>query len=160
MKTTDMVTVYDLGSKMIDALSKEKVLAGDVVSIDKSSGKITKVGRSFARARDYDAMGADVCFFIPAAFSGPNLVYSHQTKFVQCPEGEVQKRKEVVHTVSLHEIDVINSRTQGFLALFAGDTGEIKPELRDQINTKIGEWKEEGKAEIVPGVSIRCTGRK
>ena len=38
----------------------------------------------------------------------------------QCPEGELQKRKEVVHTVSLHEIDVINSRTQGFLALFSG----------------------------------------
>jgi len=76
-----------------------------------------------------------------------------QTKFVQCPEGEIQKRKEVVHTVSLHEIDVINSRTQGFLALFAGDTGEIKPELRNQINTKIGEWREEGKAEVVPGVS-------
>jgi hypothetical protein len=34
------------------------------------------------------------------------------TKFVQCPEGELQKRKEVVHVVSLHEIDVINSRTQ------------------------------------------------
>ena len=75
-----------------------------------------------------------------------------QTKFVQCPEGELQKRKEVVHTVSLHEIDVINSRTQGFLALFAGDTGEIKPELRAQINTKVNEWREEGKAEIVPGV--------
>lgn len=43
-----------------------------------------------------------------------------QTKFVQCPDGELQKRKEVVHTVSLHEIDVINSRTQGFLALFSG----------------------------------------
>jgi RuvB-like protein 2 len=71
---------------------------------------------------------------------------------VQCPEGEIQKRKEVVHTVSLHEIDVINSRTQGFLALFAGDTGEIKPELRDQINTKVAEWREEGKAEIIPGV--------
>ena len=41
-------------------------------------------------------------------------------RFVQCPEGELQKRKEVVHTVSLHEIDVINSRTQGFLALFSG----------------------------------------
>jgi DNA helicase TIP49 (TBP-interacting protein) len=34
------------------------------------------------------------------------------TRFVQCPEGELQKRKEVVHVVSLHEIDVINSRTQ------------------------------------------------
>ena len=43
-----------------------------------------------------------------------------QTKFVQCPEGELQKRKEVVHTVTLHEIDVINSRSQGFLALFSG----------------------------------------
>lgn len=118
---------------MIDGLTKEKVLAGDVISIDKASGKITKLGRSFARSRDYDAMGAD-------------------TKFVQCPEGELQKRKSVVHTVSLHEIDVINSRTQGFLALFTGDTGEIRSEVRDQINTKVAEWKEEGKAEIVPGV--------
>ncbi|EJT51851.1 transcription regulatory protein component of chromatin remodeling complexe, Rvb2p [Trichosporon asahii var. asahii CBS 8904] len=133
LKTTDMETVYDLGSKMIDQLQKEKVLAGDVISIDKASGRISKLGRSFGRAKDYDAMGAD-------------------TRFVACPDGELQTRKEVVHTVSLHEIDVINSRTQGFLALFAGDTGEIKPELRDQINAKVAEWREEGKAEIVPGV--------
>jgi RuvB-like protein 2 len=108
-------------------------MAGDIISIDKSSGKITKLGRSFTKSRDYDAMGPD-------------------TKFIQCPEGEIQTRKEVVHTVSLHEIDVINSRTQGFLALFSGDTGEIRSEVRDQINTKVAEWKEEGKAEIVPGV--------
>ena len=55
-----METIYDLGTKMIDALTKEKVLAGDVIVIDKTSGKITKLGRSFARSRDYDAMGADV----------------------------------------------------------------------------------------------------
>ncbi|KAL8739476.1 MAG: hypothetical protein Q9190_007724 [Brigantiaea leucoxantha] len=133
IKTTDMETIYDMGRKMIDAMSKERVMAGDVISIDKSSGKITKLGRSFTRSRDYDAMGAD-------------------TKFVQCPEGEIQKRKEVIHVVSLHEIDVINSRTEGFLALFSGDTGEIRSEVRDQIKTKIGEWVEEGKAEIVPGV--------
>lgn len=64
IKTTDMETIYDLGTKMIDALSKEKVLAGDVIAIDKTSGKITKLGRSFARSRDYDAMGADVRVFI------------------------------------------------------------------------------------------------
>ena len=128
-----METIYDMGTKMIDSMTKERVMAGDVISIDKSSGKISKLGRSFARSRDYDAMGAD-------------------TKFVQCPDGELQVRKEIVHTVSLHEIDVINSRTQGFLALFSGDTGEIRSEVRDQINTKVGEWKEEGKAEIIPGV--------
>lgn len=131
--TTEMETVYDLGAKMIEAITKEKITAGDVITIDKGSGKISKLGRSFTRSRDYDAMGA-------------------QTRFVQCPEGELQKRKEVVHTVSLHEIDVINSRQQGFLALFAGDTGEIKSEVREQIDTKVAEWREEGKATVVPGV--------
>lgn len=131
--TTEMETVYDLGAKMIEALTKEKVTAGDVISIDKASGKISKLGRSFTRSRDYDAMGA-------------------QTRFVQCPEGELQKRKEVVHTVSMHEIDVINSRQQGFLALFAGDTGEIKAEVREQIDQKVAEWREEGRATLVPGV--------
>ena len=128
-----METVYDMGVKMIESMTKERVISGDVISIDKTSGRIIKLGRSYARARDYDAMGSD-------------------TKFVQCPEGELQKRKEVTHIVSLHEIDCINSRTQGFLALFSGDTGEIRSEIRDQINTKVGEWKEEGKATIVPGV--------
>merc|ERR1711988_1937085 len=131
--TTEMETVYDLGAKMIESLQKESVTAGDVITIDKASGKISKLGRSFTKSRDYDAMGP-------------------QTRFVQCPEGELQKRKEVVHTVSLHEIDVINSRQQGFLALFAGDTGEIKNEVREQIDQKVAEWREEGKAEIVPGV--------
>uniref|UniRef100_A0A8C2EBV3 RuvB-like helicase n=1 Tax=Cyprinus carpio TaxID=7962 RepID=A0A8C2EBV3_CYPCA len=133
LKTTEMETIYDLGTKMIESLGKERVQAGDVITIDKATGKISKLGRSFTRARDYDAMGS-------------------QTQFVQCPEGELQKRKEVVHTVSLHEIDVINSRTQGFLALFSGDTGEIKSEVREQINAKVSEWREEGKAEIIPGV--------
>ncbi|CAG7871766.1 hypothetical protein BRARA_F02462 [Brassica rapa] len=133
MKTTDMETVYDMGAKLIESLNKEKVQSGDVIALDKATGKISKLGRSFSRSRDYDAMGA-------------------QTKFVQCPDGELQKRKEVVHCVTLHEIDVINSRTQGFLALFTGDTGEIRSEVREQIDTKVAEWREEGKAEIVPGV--------
>ena len=51
--------------------------------------------------------------------------------------------------VTLHEIDVINSRSQGFLALFAGDTGEIKSEVREQIDAKVAEWREDGKADIV-----------
>ena len=67
-----METVYDLGTKMIDALSKEKVAAGDIVAIDKASGKITKLGRSFARSRDYDAMGADVRVVVVPLVNHPN----------------------------------------------------------------------------------------
>jgi len=133
MKTTDMETIYDLGQKMIDAITKDRITSGDIISIDKATGKISRLGRSYSRSKDYEVTNSNV-------------------KFVQCPDGELQKRKEVVHTVSLHEIDVINSRAQGFLALFAGDTGEIKSEVREQINTKVAEWREEGKAEIIPGV--------
>ena len=65
---------------MIDALSKEKVLAGDVVSIDKASGRITKLGRSFARSRDYDAMGADV------------RVLRHYTSYTSLAAAELPRR--------------------------------------------------------------------
>ena len=58
LKTTEMETVYDLGAKMVEAVAKEKIAAGDVISIDKASGKISRIGRSFTRSRDFDAMGA------------------------------------------------------------------------------------------------------
>ena len=76
LKTTEMETVYDLGQKMIESLDKEKVSAGDVITIDKVSGRITKLGRSFARSRDYDAMGA-------------------QTKFVQCPRASFRSERRL-----------------------------------------------------------------
>ncbi|CBZ30371.1 putative ATP-dependent DNA helicase [Leishmania mexicana MHOM/GT/2001/U1103] len=133
LKTSDMESTFDLGQKMIESLQKERVQVGDVITIDKATGRINKLGRSFVHSKDFDAMSAN-------------------TRFVQTPEGELSKRKEVVHTVTLHEVDVINSRQQGFLALFAGDTGEIKPEVREQIDQRVAEWREEGKGEIVPGV--------
>jgi RuvB-like protein 2 len=120
LRTADMESEFQLGGKLTEALSKEKIRAGDVITIDKASGKVTKLGVSFARAHDYDAMGAT-------------------TRFVQCPTGELQKRKEVVHTVTLHEIDVINSRTQGFLALFAGKCRTLPrrepPHVRPRIHS-------------------------
>merc|ERR1719169_282582 len=93
MSKTEALTQVFRRSIGVRIREKEKISAGDVITIDKSTGKISLLGRSFARSRDYDAMGPS-------------------TRFVQCPEGELQKRKEVVHTVTLHEIDVINSRSQ------------------------------------------------
>ena len=98
LKTTEMETIYDLGHKMIESIQKEKIMAGDIITIDKASGKISKLGKSFSRSSDFDNQGP-------------------QARFVQCPEGELQKRKEVVHTVTLHEIDVINSVSYTHLTL-------------------------------------------
>eukprot|EP01053_Blabericola_migrator_P006332 Blabericola_migrator_1__6331@NODE_3196_length_1955_cov_72_426907_g1999_i0_p1_GENE_NODE_3196_length_1955_cov_72_426907_g1999_i0NODE_3196_length_1955_cov_72_426907_g1999_i0_p1_ORF_typecomplete_len456_score96_30TIP49/PF06068_13/3_5e155TIP49_C/PF17856_1/2_2e18RuvB_N/PF05496_12/4_7e10RuvB_N/PF05496_12/0_61AAA/PF00004_29/1_5e08AAA_22/PF13401_6/2_9e07AAA_22/PF13401_6/1_6e03AAA_5/PF07728_14/0_00028AAA_5/PF07728_14/0_54AAA_16/PF13191_6/3_2e07Mg_chelatase/PF01078_21/0_00043Mg_chelatase/PF01078_21/0_83AAA_ len=133
LKTTAIESLYNLGAKMIESLERQSITAGDVISIEKSTGKVSKIGRSILRSTEFDAVGGS-------------------TKFVKCPEGEIQKTREVVHTVTLHEIDVINSRAQGFLALFAGDTGEIRSEVRDQIDKRVSDWKDEGKAEICAGV--------
>lgn len=55
---------------------------------------------------------------------------------------------------SFYHLNISDSclSAQGFLALFAGDTGEIRSEVREQIDSKIAEWREEGKADIIPGV--------
>jgi DNA helicase TIP49 (TBP-interacting protein) len=58
-----METVYELGGKMIEALGKEKVQSGDAIALDKASGKVTKLGRSIGRSRDYDAVGPHTKFF-------------------------------------------------------------------------------------------------
>ncbi|KAF8750457.1 RuvB-like helicase [Rhizoctonia solani] len=71
----------------------------DVITIDKAAGRITKLGRSFSRSREYDAM----------------------------------ERIPVL---------IMNRRRRHC---------EIKPELRDQINTKVANG-EKKKADIVPGV--------
>ncbi|GBE62518.1 hypothetical protein BOVATA_040110 [Babesia ovata] len=133
IKTTDMETLYDIGHKLIEVMRRENITAGDVIQIDKSSGTVRKLGRTFSRSRDYDAVG-------------PNV------KYVPCPSGELQKRQTVTHTVTLHDIDVINSRSQGFMALFAGDTGEIDSEIRSQIDAKMREWQEDNRATVIPGV--------
>lgn len=36
------------------------ILCRDIITIDKATGRISKLGRSFTRARDYDAMGPTV----------------------------------------------------------------------------------------------------
>ena len=115
LRTTDMEAVYDLGKRMIDTLARDKIAPGDVISIDKASGKITKLGRSFSRAKDFDASGQNV-------------------PFVPCPEGELQRTQSSVHTVSLHDIDVVNSGSRGegaLMGLFSGQTGEdLRVDLR------------------------------
>ncbi|TBU13701.1 Tip49/RuvB-like helicase, partial [Hamiltosporidium tvaerminnensis] len=133
LKTTEMESSYDLGEKMIEQLNKENILVGDVIQINKETGKVFKIGKSSFKKGDFDALGPDV-------------------KYVSCPDGELIKIKEDEKTVTLHEIDVINSRTQGYLALFSGESGEIRNEIREEVNKKVEEWVNEGKAEFITGI--------
>ena len=84
------------GTTGIEAVQQLTVYV--VAHLPASSLHLASQALQYSYARSFHG-----CF---ALHAGPS------TKFVQCPEGELQKRKEVVHVVTLHEIDVINSRTQ------------------------------------------------
>ena len=60
MWSRDMVTTNKAISKVAQWFLCIIVCYRDIVTIDKATGKITKLGRSFTRARDYDAMGPQV----------------------------------------------------------------------------------------------------
>ena len=45
-----MESSFDVGPKMIEMLNKESVAIGDVISIDKMTGRITKLGRVMSSA--------------------------------------------------------------------------------------------------------------
>ncbi|OIR58233.1 MAG: RuvB-like helicase 2 [Amphiamblys sp. WSBS2006] len=133
LRTTDMETLYQVGENLVAQLERERIRAGDVVSINKNTGRITKTGRSYSRVRDFDAV-------------------SSETVFVECPRGEVRKKKTTTQTVTLWDIDVINSQAHGANALFSGEIGEISREIRGDVDRKIEEWCVEGKAKVVPGI--------
>lgn len=134
LKTTDMEAEYDLGVRMIDQLKRLKIDNGDIISIDVATGNLAKLGHTQADAFSFDTN-------------------SGQTKFVPTPTDELRTKRETVHTLTLHEIDVVNSsQSRGVLQLFSGDTGEIKQEVRDHVNAQVAKWQDEKKGTLHPGV--------
>lgn len=134
-----MEAIYELGSKLTSALLNQRVLPGDIVSIDRHNNTVIKKGRSSSVNSNFDSQG-EVC-----------TLFFSKTHFIPCPDGELQKSTTKTHLVSLHEIDIINSHASGS-SIFSGDIGEIKMEVRAQIDEKIRTWIKEGKAKIRTGV--------
>ncbi len=126
------------GLGLDDTLNARKVSQGMV------GQKSARRGRSFARAQEFDTMSQEFDTMSFARAQEFDTMSQEFDTMSQTPTGEICKRKEFIHTVSLHEIDVINSKPSGFLSLFSGDTGEIKQEIRDQIDMKIDNWRETG----------------
>jgi TBP-interacting protein len=67
----------------------------------------------------------------------------------------VEKEKEFVYTLTLHDLDEMSARRGGgVLMLFFGgaEKAEIDPEVRQRVDEMVKERVEEGTAEIIPGV--------
>lgn len=80
-----------LDPSIYESIQKERVAVGDVIYIEANTGAVKRVGRSDAYATEFDLEAEE---------------------YVPIPKGEVHKKKEIVQDVTLHDLDVANSRPQ------------------------------------------------
>jgi hypothetical protein len=57
------------------------IFVSDIITIDKATGRINRLGRSFTRSRDYDAMGPQVLIYILSKTSYFVIIYHFFFKF-------------------------------------------------------------------------------
>ncbi|MEM3519863.1 MAG: RuvB-like helicase [Candidatus Hadarchaeales archaeon] len=136
LATKDATQTLKMDQGFAISLIRQGVETGDVVQIDADSGRVAKLGRSKEAAEKEKADLATV-------------------PVVEVPDGPVLKHKEFVYPVTLHDLDVAQSRagTSVFSLFFGGEERkEISNETRAEVDEMVRGWVEEGKAEILPGV--------
>lgn len=138
LKTTKGSKQLKLDPAIHDNMQKENISVGDVIYIEANTGNVKRVGRSDAFASEFD-LEADV--------------------YVPIPKGDVHKKKEILQDVTLHDLDVANSRPQGgqdFYSimgqLMKNKKTEITEKLRNEVNKIVNKYIDQGIAELVPGV--------
>lgn len=119
-------------------LIRENIRVGDVVFIDATSGAVRRVGRSDTHASE---------------------VSLELEEYVSLPKGEVQKKKELVHDLTLHDLDIANSKPAGGKDIVSVMNQFLKPKkteitekLRKEVNKSVREYIDRGVAEMIPGV--------
>ncbi|OAF68377.1 RuvB-like helicase 1 [Intoshia linei] len=147
-KTVDYATIglksvkgtkqLKLDHSIYENIQKQNVQLGDIIYIEVNTGAVKRLGRCDAYAYQYD-LEAD--------------------EFVPLPKGDVHKKKEVVQDITLHDLDVSNSRPQGgqdvmsmINQLTKPKKTEITDKLRKEINKVVNKYIDQGIAELVPGV--------
>jgi TBP-interacting protein len=136
LATKDASQKLSMDQSFAVSLLRQGVETGDVVQIDVDTGRVVKVGKSreAAEKEKLDLTSVQV---------------------VDVPTGPVLKHKEFVYTLTLHDLDVAQSRAGvSMFSLFFGgeERKEISSETRAGVDEMIRGWVEEGRAEILPGV--------
>lgn len=133
LSTTDEKKKLRMDSTFAMQLVQQSVSAGDVIQIDIERQRVAKVGTT-RKGDEYDLSSAHI---------------------VEIPEGSIIKEKEFVYTPTLHDLDVINSRSGvDFFSLLFGSSErkEIDESVRREVDRQVKKWVEEGTAELIPGV--------
>lgn len=138
LKTSKGVRQLKLDPSIYEGLQREGVRPGDVIYIEANSGAVKRVGRCDVYASEFGLEGEE---------------------YVPLPKGDVQKRKEIVQDVSLHDLDMANAKPQGghdlvsmMNSMMRPSKTEITEKLRTEINKVVNRYIDSGIAELIPGV--------
>jgi len=130
LATKDDKKTFSISGRLAMTFMYQGIEVGDVIMIDKETGRVAKLGKTEKTAKKYD-IGFD--------------------EIVDVPSGSVEKEKEFTYVVTLHDLDEANARSGSFLFMLM-PSKEIDNEIRNAVDEKVKRLVEEGRAELVPGV--------
>ncbi|WP_290596450.1 MULTISPECIES: RuvB-like helicase [unclassified Archaeoglobus] len=131
LATKDEKRTFSVGGRLALQFISQGIEVGDVIVIDKETGRIGKLGKSEKAKKKYDIGDYDV---------------------VEVPAGKVEKEKEFEYVVTLHDLDEANARRTSIFSLFSPPSREVDNEVRQAVDEQVKKLVEEGRAELVPGV--------
>ncbi len=130
LATKDEKRTFTISGRLAMSFLYQGIEVGDVIVIDKETGRVARIGKSERAEKKYDIGGEEI---------------------VEVPSGSVEKEKEFTYVVTLHDLDEANARGGSFFFVLSAGR-EIDNEIRDAVDEKVKKWVEEGRAELVPGV--------
>ncbi len=130
LATKDEKRTFTVSGRLAMQFLYQGIEVGDVIMIDKETGRIVKLGKSNKAKKKFDLGDVET---------------------VEVPSGRIEKEKEFTYVVTLHDLDEANARRSVF-SLFEPVSREIDSEVREAVDEQVKRWVEEGKAELVPGV--------
>lgn len=133
LKTVDMESVFDIGTRIRQDMVREQVSVGDVIRVYKDAGFVTRIGRSRTKALER---------------TGP------LQRHVDAIEGECCRTEDTVSELSLDELDMLNSRECGEKLLYTGIMANET--VQREVDRKVGRWLQEGKGSAMKGVLVIC----
>lgn len=137
LATKDEEKTLEVDQAIATQLAQLGVRRGDLISIDADSGEVFKLGRvkGVEKAKYYDVETTRV--------------------LEEMPKGKIFKEKEIVRTVTLHDLDeAYAAQKRAVISLIGVGTEEkeIDPEIRRAVDESVKKALSEGKVTLVPGV--------
>lgn len=137
LKSTKGTKQLVCNAQTFNAVRREKVTIGDVVHIEIRNGFVKRIGKCDAYSTEYDL---------------------EVEEYVPLPKGDVYRKREVTHDITLHDMDVAYAKPDEgdeiitTKRIFETRKTEITDRLREEVNKKVNEYVEQGNAELIPGV--------